>query len=386
MAIVRPSNAAHSWDTVNTLSIDNLYSVLIDPHQVAAPTQRILWKHAKRDTLGPDEKFGWPIKTHNYSPAAGRKAQVFDARDIDNIIRSEWQPVLMYSDAGTNDVDMAHWRTDKAFIDHVALKIDAMHEGFTEVLNYLLFSDWSETITTGEINVSSELSNLALPPESLTMRNLAAHSDRCYSIPMIIRDVVTGHTLGNIPVTSTTNLFYHPVITDNSSATVTRNTTSGAAQADVVTTVANAAEIDLDDIRTHLSKQQLGHKYNLYAACPQAIYGHLEDLLLAITRRDIASPLGELGIRAAIEWERYHVVFYEEPMMTALWPDSIFFFDPEGMFMQIDSAFDPANGTGIYAWERVPLSTVQGTAMMMNFQLVCPDRRSVSAMHGYTSS
>jgi hypothetical protein len=173
-------------------------------------------------------------------------------------------------------------------------------------------------------------------------------------------------------------------VTDHTLAVVTRS--AAGDNIDAVTAVANAQPIDLDDIAAHMDSVQLGWHYAQMAPCPSAIYRQLRALLLAITRRDIASPLGELGIRAAIEWEEYNVSFYKEPMMTWLYPDSIFFFDPDTHFLLSDSRFDPTAGTGIYSWEHIPGSTKQATAMYHIVQLVTPERRGGNAMHGYTSS
>jgi hypothetical protein len=135
-----------------------------------------------------------------------------------------------------------------------------------------------------------------------------------------------------------------------------------------------------------LQNVQIGYSYILYAACPAAIYRQLTALLLAITRRDIGSNLGELGIRAYIEWDAYNVVFYEEPMMTWLWPTSIFFYTTEDMFLLSENGFDPSAGTGITSWEHIPGTTLWNTAMQHNVQLVTANRRALSAMHGYTAS
>lgn len=385
MPVVRPTRAAATWNTQNALSIGLIFDQLIHPHKVATPTLRLLLRHAQGDRLGPDMKFGWNVIFKHFSPSLAQKAQRWAAPGIDNITRMEYSPALQYNSAGTNDVDMALYDSDNARFDFIDTMVESMHEGYTDAFSYGLFSRWDEDITTGEVDISAALASAPVPPEDLFLRNVTAHTERMYSFPMMIKPAVNGHTLGNIPVTATTNKWWQPTVTIHSSATVTRGA-AGADNADVILTVTNPQPIDLDDIGAHLDDMQLGWHYALYCACPAGIYRQLRAALLAITRRDIGSPLGELGIRAAIEWEEYNVIFYKEPMMSWLHPYSLFFWDPDCVFLLSDERFDPARGTGIYDWERVPGSNELATAMYHIVNLVCADRRGTSAMHGYTNS
>ena len=386
MGLVTPTYAAGSWNTEYTLSLDNIYDQLLDPHKLATPTLRILLANMKRDTLGPDEKWGWDLITKHISPAIATENYRFEFPDIDNITQQEWTPIKLANGAGTNDVRWKHYQTNKARFNHINTKVDSIHQGQTNALNYLLFSDYAETITARRIDISSELSSLEVPPEELYLKGVSVITDLPYSIPMLTRKVVTGYTLGNIPVTTTTNLYWHPTNTDAAGATVTR---AGAGNnVDVVTaiTAATCKELDLDDVFGHLNSISQGWQYNWLAACPADLYGQLRNLVLAMNIRPIDSPLAELGIRAPIVVDEYNVTFYQEPMMTALWPYSIFFYDTDAMFLQADSDFDPTSGTGIYEWERIPGTNMWGTAIYMNFQLCRPDARGVSAMHGYKKS
>lgn len=387
MTITRPTRASATWDTVESLDIELLYDQLIDPHEEAKPTLRLLLANMKTDQLGPSMKFGWPIITKHYSPTIARKNMRFDAPDIDNITRMEYEPAMMANSAGDNVVDMALYANDaRAYINHVNIKIDSMHRGYTEMFNHELFSDHGESTAGNRIDITAALASSPVPPQgtgpgdALTLENVIAHTDRMNSLPMVIRDTVTGHTFGNIETTTTSNAFWQPTVTDHADATITRSTTGD--NIDVVTAVANAQALEMQDVYEHLDQQQLGRDYKLYAACPRAIYMQLRSMLTAITRRPIDSPLGELGIRAAIELEEYNTIFYLEPMMNWLWPDSIFFWNPDTLFLLADSRFNPM----VQEWEKIPGTTNFVTWMLQITQLVCADRRAQSAMHGYTSS
>lgn len=386
MALVSPTRAASDWNTENVLAIELLYDQLIHPHKFATPTLKLLIANMRRDELGPDMKFGWDIITKHFSPSIAKKAQVFSAPSIDNLTRMEYTPALQYNSVGSDDITMALYTGPKARLNFINLMIESMHQGYTDAFSYSLFSTWNETISgDNKIDISGALSSSPNPPQELTLNEVAAHTDRMFSIPMLMRYPTVGHTLGNIPVTTTTNQYWHPTETVHSAAVPVRSG-AGNANVDVITSIANPQPADLDDFSEHFDNIQLGWHYSLYNAVGSGLYRQLVALLLAITRRDIASPLGELGIRASIEWQDYNATFYKEPMMTWLHPYTCFSWDPDTMFLLSDSRFDPTVGTGIYQWERIPASTMQASAMYHICQLVTPDRRGLGGMYGYTNS
>lgn len=380
-----PMRSAVNWTTQYAAAIEQVYRQVQDVHKQAAPTMNLLIDEQDQVELGPDGKIGQNFIHQMYDVYAASHNQVFAAPNIEAFSRMEYTTEQMYISAGSNDVEWQRYNSDHSRINLINEKVQAMHAGLTWVFNYLLFSDWSETGpgTTDEIDLSSELSNSPIPP-SVKFKNLTAHGNRINSIPMIIRKHVTGHTLGNV---SSANSFWAPTVTDATGATVSRNTTSTDEQCDVVTDddAANPQTLDLMDIKAHLSAVQRGAGYELYAACPADLYGVLEDLVLSIDRRDHSkeSRMVDLGVDATFKYAAYGTTFYVEPMMTDLWPGSIFFFDPSVMKLVFDSRFNPSKGTGVYLWERIPGSNRYATALWVDCQLCCWDRRGVSAMHGY---
>ena len=385
----RPGFDAGSFFTEQAAAINQVMAQLVDVHKQASPTMRVLLNNKKNVDLGPDGVISQNFIHEMYNVSVASQNQRFAALDIDPASRMQFSTKLFYTSAGTNDVEMKRYRSNHSRIDLIDEKVQAMHAGLTWVLNYALFSDWSETgvgTTSSEIDITSELSNSPVPP-SVKFDNLTAHGDRIFSIPMVIRSSTTGHTFGNV---SSGEAFWEPSVTVGGS--VTRNSTAYNAatnpQTDIVTNDAlTTATFDLDALRTHLNKVSRGYGYELYAACPADLYDVLEDLLLAERRRDASreTQLADLGIDASFTYNSRNVVFYVDPMMTDLWANSIFFYDPSVMFLMFDNDFDPTKGTGIYPWERLPGTNQSATAIYADAQLICLDRRGVSAMHGYAA-
>lgn len=384
MAIKNAVIAADEWNTKNSLAIALLYDQLIYPHRFATPTLRLLFQFMKRDRLGPNMKFGWNVVTKNFSPSYANKGQVWKAPGLDNLTRMEYTPSIMYNSAGTNDVEVALYDSPQARMNFINMMIDSMHQGFTDAFAYEIMSKHDENITTGAVDITAALSSNPNPPQDLEFGNVTSHSRRLLSIPMLIREATYGHTLANIEVTTTQNLWWQPTIQTHPSATATASASGD--NIDVIETVTNPQAADLDDFSEFYDQVQVGWQYGLYHAVGSGLYRQLVALLLAITRRDIGSPLGELGIRASIGWEDYNAVIYKDPMMTWIHPYSSFAWDPEAMFLLTDERFDPTRGSGLYPWERISGSNLQATAMYMLVQLVLADRRSCGAMYGYTNS
>jgi hypothetical protein len=386
MAVTQPTYSAGTFDTVNTLSLRKIYNQLQDPHALAMPTLKLLLANKKEDTLGPDEKFGFPIITHYVSPAIGDRNQRYLMDDIDNIIQSQWEPACLTAGVGTNYRDMVHMKTPEALMNHIDIKVDSMHGGMTHSLNYMLYSDWAEAGIGDQIDLNTQLTNLPVPPEELFIKNVSSALDLCYSIPMAARVAVTGHTWGNVAVTTSANGFWNPPTTEYSGATITKSAAGNNIDMVTAITAATCKELDISDLRTQFNKMQYGNRYKIYVACPDTLYGQLEDIITAMNQRMHDDPIADLGIQSYITWDDYNAVFYLEPMMSALWPNSLYMFDPDALYLLIDQDLNPINGTGIQMWERIPGTNMFGTALYMVYQLVCADRRGVGAMHGYKAS
>lgn len=384
-SIVQPTYSAGTYDTVTTLSGKLIANKLLDAHDIATPTSKILLNHKRSQALGPDEVFRIPIKTKDVSPHIGHENDRFPTEDIDNVTEEQWSPVIIKTGAGTNDDKIRHYKNPTALMDHIAIKVDSMHAGLTKVLNWAIFSDWAATITNREIDVSAALTSLPVPPEELYLKNVSEMTDLPWSLPMAARKTVTGHTFGNVATTTISNYFWQPEVTDATGITPTRSST--APNIDVVTSELGggvAVALTHDALMEHLDKMQSGQQYELLVPTPRRLFQQLRGIVMAANIRQVDSPLADLGIKGVITWEEYNATFYSEPMMSALWPNSMFFFDPECFYWETDEGADPTEGSGIYPWERIPGTTIHGAMVRMLYNFVCEDRRGVGAMHGYT--
>lgn len=392
MSITFATYAAGTHDTFDVGSVRDMYNQLLYPHEEMAPTLRILLAYKQVGPLNPNEKFEVPVVVKDYSPSVSRKHDTYPLDDLDNVTSQEWGVVKMKTGAGTNDDDLAHFSNNElAYFNHVDMKIDSMHRGFIKVLNTLIFWDWTATdISSQQIDISTLLANQALPPEELYLKGVSGVTDAPWSLPMACRPATTGHTFGNIAVTTSTNNFWRPVITDADGATVERNTTTYNAtsnpQTDVVSAISNPDPLDTNELFAHLAQVQQGKQYNLLAPVGRNIYMQLMDIVMSQNIRPFDSPIADLGIRSIITFDMFNTTFYYEPKMDALWPSTIFFFDPECYYLKVDEAFNPLGpaATGIYPWDRISGTTTWGTMIRQIYQMVCEDRRGVSAMYGYT--
>ena len=380
MAVTLATFGSGDWNTQNTLSRRLIFEQFLDPHKTASPTWKIMLANKQTVALGPDEEFHIPVVTHDYSPSIATKNDRFPTDDIDNITEQKWSIVRLKNGAGTNAVDMKHYANPTALMNHIDQKVNSIHKGTTQSLNYLQFSDWNETRVDDRINIASELSGLPVPPDELYLNDVTDITQLPYSLPMAARTNTTGHTFGNL---STANNYWVPEVTDGAGVTVNRS--AAGDNIDMVTSIAGAlVALDLDDLGDHLAKMQTGQEYTFYAPVGRDIFAQLRNIILAMNIRQHDSPVADLGIRSTITWDEYNVTFYHEPMMDALWPSTIWFFDPDCWYLKVDEGFDPTGGTGIWDWERIPGSIMYGTMIYLIFQFVCEDRRGVGAMHGFT--
>jgi hypothetical protein len=372
-----PTFDAGTWFTENAAAIELVYDQLLDVQKQASPTLKILLDRAKTVGLGPDGTVGWNLLHDMYNPRVMTQNQRFALRDIDLVSRMEYTTEMWYNSAATNIVEMTRYgRTGRSRVDLISEKVQAMHRGLTLWANYALFSDWNESLAGDQIDVQTELAASPLPP-SLAFEGITGHGQRFNSIPMLIREHETGHTLGNV---SSANP--HWQISVNNGGAPTRNVTATDEQCDIVTAQnAVLTELSPDDIRTLLNTMQIGAGYELYCICPAALYGVLEDYLVAERRRQPNEQLADIGIDANFKYAAYNTTFYVDPMMNDLWPSTLFFWDPEIMFLLFDEMFFPY----IYDWEHIPGTTQYATAACFDGQLVTTDRRGLGVMHGYTA-
>lgn len=373
-----PTYAAGTWDTEVSAAIDYVTSGPIDVMKIACPTLQLLMEHHKTFDVGPDGKVSWNYLYDMYPTWIFKPNQVYPLQDLDPISRMEYELVKWGSAASTNQQEVTRYkRTNRSMVDLVAQKEQAMHNANTYNLNFMLFADWAETISAQTLDTETELSNAGAPiPPPTNIQGITANTELIYSIPMCIRPHVTGHTFGNV---SSANSYWQATETNG----VTPTYSSTGNNIDVVTAIPSTVALGVSNIRTHLQAVQIGAGYRLYVPTPADLYGVLEDYILAERRRDANTDetMADLGINEHFVYREYNAVFYLENMMTWLWPNSMFFYDLETLFLGFDPAFMPFRSP----WTRLPHATIWGTAVDYEGQLMQLDRRSGSAMHCYAS-
>lgn len=376
---VRPSFSAGQFFNEESANIELVMEQLLDVCKFASPTLKLLLNGAQIHEFGPDEEIGWNFLTDMYNPKIMHDNQVFNASDLELASRMTFGIAKWYNAASTNRAEMVEYgRTGRSRLDLVDEKAAAMHKGLTMMADYRLFSDWNETIAgDGTLDIEAALSASPIPP-SLKEEDLASQTERSFSIPMCIRGHHNGHTFGNV---SSENMFWRSTETIGGAVT---HAAAGAVNADVVIAIDDVVELGISNIRAHLSSIQYGPGYRFYAACPADLYTVLEEYVMADRRVGSTSPpdeFNDLGIDAAFTYNAYRTVFYSDPMMTWLWPNSIFFWCPDVLFYVLDPEFNP----WLIPWERIPNSSTYATVAVYHGNLICKDRRGCSAMHAWSA-
>jgi hypothetical protein len=354
------------------------------------PTLRILLDHQKPanegNGYGPLGKSYYDLEHAVYSPSRGTEKQVYTFPDLDPITQSEWTPKIWWNGAGTDEFELAKYGRAGSLYNLAEKKVNALHLGNTLWMNYAIFSNHNETISGNELDIESVMSTAGRRiPYPIKFQSINDESQMIASIPTLIRKTTTGHKLGNIATGTTgaaANLFWQPKVTVPTGAAITQNSTAGHNNADTCTDDhTTTVPLTMDILTDHLAEAQAGYQYNLYAPCGWKIYNFLRNQILAEQRRIADEYLkADLGINLSITMEEFNTVFYHDHMMDSLWPATIFFFDPECLFMEFDPLFNPK----VKEWENIPGSNMEGTTVTYWHNLVRPDAQGVSAIHGVT--
>ena len=372
-----PSYSSGSWDTEAAAVIDYVMAGPLDFMKIACPTLQLFMENSKDFPVGPDGKVGWNYLYDMYSTYIYNANQVYPLPDLDPISRLEFELKDWGSAMATNRQEVIRYqRTNRSLVDLVAQKVQAMHNGMTFNVNFMLFWDWVNTdISANELDTETLMSSCPIPPPT-KIEGITVNTDLIYSIPMAIRDNVTGHTFGNV---SSANAYWQ--CTETNGVTPTKSTSGN--NIDVVTAIPSTVALGVSNIRTHLQAVQIGAGFRLYVPTPADLYGVLEDYILAERRRDANSDdmMVDLGLKSHFVYEEYNCCFYLEPMMTWLWPNSLWFFDLEALFLGFDPEWKPFTSP----LERLPHSTILGSATHFQGQLMTPGRVGCSAMHCWAS-
>jgi len=391
MAITIPSEASHSWIQSYALALPLVAKNYFMDYtaKVLCPTQRIFLKNLQPVEFGPEDPAGrweYPFIYESGDGSVMKKNQTFTTRPKELASRGYYTAKRWYHAESIDEFDMTTYSRGTRSLDSLAdQKMAALHRGSSNLMKWFLFSNWSESISAdNKLDMETILANARIPPTT-KFHDITQHSDRIFSIPMVIRKHVTGHTFGN---QSSANAYWKPTVTDAAALVATRNTIAWAAntneQTDIVTSdhavPALLKQLNKQDIETHVNIDA-GYDHEWYVITPSNLFDTLVSYLIGMTERTVDdSPLLDLGIDAILRWPSKRITFYCDQMMDLLWPNTMFFYDPDCLFLIADSAYNPR----LIPWEKIGFSNEWGTAVQYWMQLVCADRTGVSAMHGYT--
>jgi hypothetical protein len=379
---VVPTEAAQDVNTEYAANIKKLSPLLIKNYKSVMPLARLMKENAREEALGPNEKFHFNMLTGDIGDSHGMgKSQVFIYEDFDFATQQEWAVHKWYASAAINDFDEDHYKnSQRSTIVIAEEKLLSIRERLTWRFNYDLVSPWNDlnsglTIALGTVLAAKGFRN----PPTTTLEYLS-NTDRPYSIPMLIRKHVTGHTIGNI---HSSNRIWQPMVEDATGYTPTRATTG--INIDCVTNDAAATgalqQFSVAVLEDFLSRFQSGGGYKLYCLLPTTHYNYLKSYLIN-ERWQTPEALrlrAELGFSAAIGFEEYNCTFFSDPMFDAYYPYSLWFFDVNCMFPVFDANFAPK----VVPWEKISSSNMSGTVAYYNANMVSPDRVGLGAMHGW---
>lgn len=380
---VTPTRAEQSWTTEYASSIELVSPMLIDNHKDVMPTARIMKMASKEKALPPNEEFGYNMITEMQDTYGMAKNQVFRTKSLDPVTRQTWTPEKWYSSAPMNDFDIEHYKNSgRSYTDLAEENLQAIRSAMTWRNNYDLFSRWDELDEdTLEVDLHTVLAAAGHRNPPRTTLRYNSPTERPYSIPMLIRKHVTGHTIGGV---HSSNTEWQPLVwdSDDGDGSIVVRATTGI-NIDVVTNdhLTDPSAFSLELLQDYLSDFQKSGPYELYGATPSNHFIYLVNLLRTERRRTPQDDKmsADLGIDATLTLSEFKTTFYVEPMLDWFLPNSLFFFDTDCMFPAMDAPFNPR----VVPWERIPGTNQYGTFSYYNGQNICPDRVGLGAMHGY---
>ena len=380
---VVPTVSAQNVDTQYAADIKNLAPMLINAHEHSMPTCRLLMENAKEVALGPKGEINWNFITDMAESYALTLQNVYQFKAIDPVSGMVYTTKKWGSTQAINKTEKIRYgRGDRSTVDLATEKMQAIYAALTWQFSFLTFSNWAETITAGKIDIYTVLKNagMRVPPRT-ALNNLTDATNRIFSLPMLARKHVTGHTLGNV---SSSNDEWSPYVVDGITYTSAERPTSGINVDCVINdnpTGVALATFDLDVLEDFLSVLQYGANHFFYVCLPRSFYKVLTSSILSERRRSPQDDhlTADLGINTGITWEEYNATFYTEQMMDLMYPASLFAWDPNAVFPVLDPAFNPM----VTAWEHISGTDQDGTVVEYDGQLVCVDRTGIGAMHGY---
>ena len=411
MAVTLPTfadNLAHpNWDQRITAAVPQLLEGVVEFGKYAKPTAQLFWDNKQYVEVDTDKRFriNWSYggaDVHYGTPGTIS----FNTEIKDSLSTMIASPAVMYGATSVNDFDLKVYAN--SLHDLVADRTFRMNQGLTEAQNY---ETWAKTGYTASEGSGSEIdidSVITSGINSVKIKNKPAVGGRLLSIPYFIRPHVHGHTIQNM--SSTDNPFWrsHCYVAKGpagsspteAGASYVTSIAAGDAENDLLKTDSDGSPVfpTMADIDFMLEKMQEGNAYQIMVACPPAAYNYLardffggtlgqslgvqgtaNNFATAPRATDSQNPITDMGMNftgSAFQHSGYGAIFYSDPTLASTWPNSLWFFDMDSLFVACVNDFGPK----IYPWHHLPNSTVDVMAKLLWCQRVVKDRKATGVL------
>jgi len=399
-------DAHQRWDVNISSKLPVLYGSILDLSKIAMPTARMCWdmkEYFDVDTEGNFQlHYEWGGANVEYTDGGNL---VYSVDPVDNRSRMQVTPRIMFSTTGFNAFEQTRYR--HSLYDMVGRRTISVNKGLTWVLNYETFAPQSpsgSTAPTGATAEASHVTNNSLDIDGMLLANIgsgqwaqnaiklnnypASVLSRVNSLPFLIRPHISGHEIQGI---NSSNIFWRShvyiaqgpgggtptVPTDASPYIATNNSDLAVNVRDMIMRDQDGSPVNpsLDDIDYVLSNMQTGNKFTMLGVTSPSGLSYLRRNLFNYTQSSVSEPLMDFGINylSYVQHSGGHCVFYQDPIMERLWPNSIIFFDPTLMPFGCVNEWGPK----IKEWSYLPQTLgTYAMAKIMWLQRFVMDRQS----------
>lgn len=347
---------AHQRMDVEVVSkLPRMYRAIQDFDVVAMPSARVSYDMGEVvpvNTSGEfDIHYGWGGASPEYAGQGGNIVFSIDP-DYDNRSKMTVAPQVMFVTAGYNEFEAK--RYEGSLFDLIGNRMIGMNKGFTWAFNYELFaSPRSSTelaaVTNGVLDIDAVvLANVGSGPwaqPGIKIKGYPASPlNRIHGFPFLIRPHVLGHTIHG---RSSVNISHrsHVYIAQGVGATQPPQVPTGPPYIDTSVTDENLKDIliadksgsgvfpIMSDIDYVIGNMQYGNRFTILGCTSSHGLSYLRRNLFNYTQAQVSEPLMDFGINYLnyVKHSGFNVVFYQDPMMDRLWPNSIIFWDPTMM-------------------------------------------------------
>jgi hypothetical protein len=386
------SPAEGVWTQAVSQAVPTLLVPILEWDQLQTNTLKLLWSLRRHASVSVDEngrerfdlRYEYGGGNVHYFPGKSHAIPIDVQEGLSSMHAT---PKRMGIGTSITEYDLISQKEPGSIINLASFRQRQANRALTFAMNHEI---WSLPLAA---DVGTNLTidtNIPIVQSETTIQNVPAIAERFTSIPMAIRPNLTGHTLQGL---SSTNVLWQSKVyvgnatvqelnTTNFTAGNWAVTTAGADNIDLVTTMNTTTAIQFKAVDRVLDAMQIGGGYDVLIATPPNIYSSLGRAVWSQMRGTQADPLYEIGIRQSFSHPAYNAIFYSEPTMglgsTGLHPNSMFFWDPDCLFLAVVENCDPM----IKPWVPIPDRTDRVFGKTFWGDIVVVDKHGTGALHG----